>query len=78
MTYRAGAGVEGLVRTAPKIKPTHIVSTITGKKVFILFNIVDKCEQRGQQNIVQSWKQRAWHFLPCNCFGVIPFFLYPY
>jgi hypothetical protein len=37
MTYRTGAGVEGLVRTAPKIKPTHIVCTITGKKVFQIF-----------------------------------------
>ena len=28
--------------------------THSGSTTYILFNIVDKCEQRGQQNIVQS------------------------
>ena len=37
----------------------------------ILFNIVDKCEQRGQQNIVQSTlvEQQAQRFLPCSVNG---------
>ena len=37
----------------------------------ILFNIVDKCEQCGQQNIFNPAKQRAHNFYACTIQGVL-------